>query len=74
MALLGIIRRWHIRDQVPLTAKGFAQIALDTPLPALAPHVATIVDPLFASFNGAEVSLNLIEECVQQLIERKIPG
>lgn len=54
------------------TVRSFVEIPLDTPHSALAPHVAEVVAPLFAAFNGHQVEVSLIEECIQRLIERKL--
>lgn len=54
------------------TVRSFVDIPLDTPHSALAPHVATIVAPLFAAFDGHQMAASHIEHCVQRLIERKM--
>ena len=53
-------------------AESFVEISLDTPDSALAPHVATAVAPLFAAFNGYQMKINLIEDCVSRMVERRM--
>lgn len=53
-------------------AESFVEISLDTPDSALAPHVATAVAPLFAMFNGYQMKINLIEDCVSRMVERRM--
>ncbi|MDN2714112.1 hypothetical protein [Janthinobacterium sp. SUN120] len=55
-----------------LHANSFVEIPLDTPHSALAPHVAAAVAPLFASFNGFQVGLEAVEDCVRRMVERRI--
>ena len=54
------------------TVDGFTEVTLDTPHIALAPKVREAVSPLFAAFDGYEPSMELIEDCVRRLVERKM--
>ena len=53
-------------------AASFVMVPLDTPLNSLAPFVSKAVEPLFSSFSGHVVSMKLVEDCVQRLIERRM--
>ena len=53
-------------------AESFVEVPLEIPHSALAPHVAVVVGPLFASFDGYTASKELIETCVRKMIERKM--
>lgn len=49
----------------------FVNIPLETPLSALAQYVNQAVSPLFAVFEGFELSINVIEDLTRRLIERR---
>ncbi|MCJ9671436.1 RNA-binding domain-containing protein [Neorhizobium sp. SHOUNA12B] len=50
----------------------YAEVPLDTPHSALAPHVAQAVGPLFSAFDGYQPSMELIEGCVERMVTRKM--
>ena len=52
--------------------KAFVRVPLEVSHSALAPHVAEAVGPLFALFDGYETPQEIIEKCVQNMIERKM--
>ena len=52
--------------------KTFVQVPVETPHSALAPFVADAIGPLFASFDGHVPSLDLVETCVQKMIQREM--
>ena len=52
--------------------EAFVQVPVETPHSALAPHVAIVMGPLFASFDGYAPPQELLETCVRKLIERKM--
>ncbi|MEH2405175.1 hypothetical protein [Nostoc sp.] len=47
-------------------------LPLETPRSALAQYVNQAVSPLFAIFNGFELSIDVIEDLTRRLIERKL--
>ena len=53
-------------------AESYVEVPLKTPHSALAPHVGEAVAHLFVSFEGYTASLELIETCARNLIERKL--
>ena len=53
-------------------AEAFVRVPLEVSHSALAPYVATAVGTLFASFDGYNLPQEIIEKCVQKLIERKM--
>jgi len=53
-------------------ANSYVEVGLDTPHLALAPAVERAVAPLFACFNGYQPPVQVIEEAVRSLVERKL--
>ena len=53
-------------------AKAFVQVPVETPHSALAPFVSIAVGRLFESFNGYVAPQNLVETCMQKMIQRKM--
>lgn len=53
-------------------ASSFIELPLDRPDAAFAPQVAGAVAPLFATFGGYEVRMEVVEEAVRKLLERSL--
>jgi hypothetical protein len=49
----------------------FVYVPLDTPDSAIAPYVSKVINQLFEVFEGFNLSMSVIEELVQKLIERR---
>ena len=50
----------------------YVEVPIEIPHSALAPHVKEAVAPLFASFNGYMVSLELVERSISKMISREM--
>ncbi|MDB5582318.1 MAG: putative transcriptional regulator [Bradyrhizobium sp.] len=50
----------------------FVSVPVETPHAALAPYIATAVGPLFAVFDGYEVSTAVMEDAARRLVERRL--
>ncbi len=50
----------------------FVQIPLDTPLSALSEFVYQIIEPLFQVFDGFSLSMTVVEDLTNKLIQRKL--
>ena len=53
-------------------AESFVSLTLDVPHSALAPHVQVAIAPLFAAFGGYEPPPAVVENAIQQLVERRL--
>ncbi len=53
-------------------ASSYVNVPLDTPLSALGAFVHQAVQPLFAAFDGYEISIDVVEELTRRLIERRL--
>lgn len=53
-------------------AASFVEVPLDRPDASLAPEVQRIVAPLFASFGGYEVQIDMVEDALRRLLDRSL--
>ena len=67
--MVGILPKHMAVDD---TVETFVELPLDTPASAIAPYVETVVNDLFARFDGYHMRIDAIEEWVKRLIERRL--